>query len=98
MADLKRKLCRFICKSRDKAVKGAGAYPYPNMIFIHERSRQGIGQFHTHLIAEKFPESLNSQEGMEALFARRLPGRGKALSRWESVDVQHVGQCLCDFR
>ena len=98
VADLKCKLHRIIYKSRDKSVKGAGEYPYPKMLFFHETSHQGTGQFHTHLIAEKFPESLNSQEGMEALFARRLPGRGKALSRWESVDVQHVGQCLCDFR
>ena len=98
VADLKRKLCRFIYKSRDKAVKGAGAYPYPKMIFIHERSHQGTGQFHTHLIAEKFPVSLNSQEGMEALFARRLPGMVKALSGWKSIDIQRVGQGLCDFR
>lgn len=98
VADLKRKLCRFIYKSRDKAVKGAGAYPYPKMIFIHERSHQGTGQFHTHLIAEKFPASLNSQEGMEVLFSRRLPGRVKALSRWKTVDVQRINQHGRDFK
>ena len=33
VADLKRKLHRIIYKSRDKSIKGAGAYPYPRMLF-----------------------------------------------------------------
>ena len=34
VADLKRKLCRIIYKSRDKSIKGAGEYPYPKMLFF----------------------------------------------------------------
>ena len=79
VADLKRKLHRIIYKSRDKSIKGAGAYPYPKMLFFHETSHQGTGQFHTHLVIEKLPASLNSQVGMEALFQRRLPAKIKAL-------------------
>jgi hypothetical protein len=29
------------------------------MLFFHETSHQGTGQFHTHLIVEKMPTSLN---------------------------------------
>ena len=65
VADLKRKLHRIIYKSRDKSIKGAGEYPYPRMLFFHETSHQGTGQFHTHLILEKLPESLNTQVEME---------------------------------
>ena len=52
VADLKRKLHRIIYKSRDKSIKGAGDYLYPRMLFTHETSHQGTGQFHTHLIVE----------------------------------------------
>ena len=48
--DLKRKLHRIIYKSRDKTIKGAGAYPCPKLLFFHEVSHQGTGQYHTHLI------------------------------------------------
>ena len=68
VADLKRKLHRIIYKSRDKSIKGAGAYPYPKMLFFHETSHQGTGQFHTHLVIEKVPASLNNQVGMEPYF------------------------------
>ena len=61
VADLKRKLHRIIYKSRDKTIKGAGEYPYPKMLFFHETSHQGTGQFHTHLITERLPASLNTQ-------------------------------------
>ena len=73
VADLKRKLHRIIYKRRDKSIRGAGAYPYPKMLFFHETNYQGTGQFHTHLIVEKLPGRLNSQVGMETLFHRGLP-------------------------
>ena len=69
-ADLKRKLHRIIYKSRDKSIKGAGEYRYPRMLFFHEASHQGTGRFHTHLIMEKLPESLNTQYEMETLFRK----------------------------
>ena len=37
VAELKRKLHRIIYKSRDKSIKGAGEYPYPRMLFFHEK-------------------------------------------------------------
>jgi hypothetical protein len=98
VADLKRKLHRIIYKSRDKSVKGAGAYPYPRMLFFHETSHQGTGQFHTHLITEKLPTSLNTQYGMEALFHKRLPQKVKALSKWKSIDVQRINPDEPDYR
>jgi hypothetical protein len=90
VADLKRKLHRIIYNSRDKTIKGAGEYPYPRMLFFHETSHQGTGQFHTHLIVEKLPASLNTQYGMEALFHKRLPQKDKALSKWKSIDIQRI--------
>ena len=99
VADLKCKLHRIIYKSRDKSVKGAGEYPYPKMLFFHETSHQGTGQFHTHLVIEKLPLSLNNQVGMETLFQRRLPAKVKALSKWKSIDIQRINQqdddCRC---
>jgi hypothetical protein len=85
VADLKRKLHRIIYKIRDKTIKGAGEYPYPRMLFVHEISHQGTGQFHTHLIVEKLPASLNTQYEMETLFRHWLPSRVKALSKWKSI-------------
>jgi hypothetical protein len=64
VADLKRKLHRIIYKSRDRSIKGAGEYLYPRMLFFHEISHHGTGQFHTHLIVEKLPASLNTQYEM----------------------------------
>jgi len=98
VADLKRKLHRIIYKSRDKTIKGAGGYPYPRMLFFHETSHQGTGQFHTHLIVEKPPESLNTQYAMEALFHQRLPQRVKALSKWKSIDIQRINPQDDDYR
>ena len=98
VADLKRKLHRIIYKSRDKSIKGAGAYPHPKMLFFHEPSHQGTGQFHTHLVIEKLPASLNNQVGMETLFRRRLPGRVKALSKWKSIDIQRINQQDDDYK
>jgi hypothetical protein len=98
VADLKRKLNRIIYKSRDKTIKGAGEYPYPKMLFFHETSHQGTGQFHTHLITEKFPQSLNTQYEMENLFHKRLPHKVKALSKWKSIDIQRINPDEPDYR
>ena len=98
VADLKRKLHRIIYKSRDKTIKGAGDYFYPRMLFFHETSHQGTGQFHTHLIVEKMPTSLNTQVGMETLFRKRLPNKVKALSKWKSIDIQRINQQDGDYR
>jgi len=98
VADLKRKLHRIIYKSRDKTIKGAGGYPYPRMLFSHETSHQGTGQFHTHLILEKLPASLNTQYEMEILFHQRLPNRVKALSKWKSIDIQRINPDEPDYR
>ena len=98
VADLKRKLHRIIYKSRDKTIKGAGEYTNPKMLFFHETSHQGTGQFHTHLMVEKLPTSLNTQYGMEILFHKRLPGKVKALSKWKSIDIQRINQQDDDYR
>ena len=98
VADLKRKLQRIIYKSRDKTIKGAGEYPYPRMLFFHETSHQGTGQFHTHLIVEKLPGGLNTQYEMEALFHRQLPAKVKALSKWKSIDIQRINPDEPDYR
>jgi hypothetical protein len=98
VADLKHKLHRIIYKSRDKTIKDAGEYPYPKMLFFHETSHQGTGQFHTHLIVEKLPESLNNQYEMETLFRKRLPHKVKALSKWKSIDIQRINQAEDDYR
>ena len=98
VADLKRKLHRIIYKSRDKTIKGAGEYPYPRMLFFHETSHHGTGQFHTHLITEKMPASLNSQYEMETLFHERLPQKVKALSKWKSIDIQRINPQDDDYK
>ena len=98
VADIKRKLHRIIFQSRDKTIKGAGEYPYPKMLFFHETSHQGTGQFHTHLILEKLPASLNTQYEMEALFHKRLPHKVKALSKWKSIDIQRINPDEPDYR
>ena len=98
VSDLKRKLRRIIYKNRDKTIKSAGKYFYPRMFFFHETSHQGTGQFHTHLIIEKLPESLNKQDGVETLFHRRLPAKVKALSKWKSIDIQRINQQDDDCR
>ncbi|MEB3361796.1 MAG: hypothetical protein VKI42_06685 [Synechococcaceae cyanobacterium] len=98
VADLKRKLLRIIYKSRNKTIKGAGEYPYPRMLFFHKTSHQGTGQFHTHLILEKLPSSLNTQYGMETLFSKRLPHKVKSLSNWKSIDIQRINPDEPDHR
>ena len=96
--DLREKLRRQIFSRRDKSIKGSGAFPYPRVLFFHEQSHQGTGQFHSHLILERLPESLNIQEGVEVLFRHRLPRKVKALSKWKSIDVQRINQDLDDYR
>ncbi|MEB3203058.1 MAG: hypothetical protein VKK05_09655, partial [Synechococcus sp.] len=89
---------RIIYKSRDKTITGAGEYPYPKMLFFHETSHQGTGQFHTHLILERLPASLNTQYEIETLFRLRLPNRVKALSKWKSIDIQRINPDEPDYR
>ena len=96
--DLKRKLHRIIYQARDKTIKGAGAFPYPQMIFFHEVSHQGTGQYHTHLITEALPPSINTQTAVEHLFAKILPRKVKALSKWKSIDIQRIHQHDTDYR
>ena len=98
VADLKRKLHRIIYTSRDTSLKGAGAYPYPRMLFFHETSHQDTGQYHTLLITEKMPTSLNTQVEMETLFQNRLPHKVKALSKWKSIDIQRINQQDDDYK
>ena len=95
--DLKQKLRRQIFSRRDKSIKGSGAFPYPGLLSFHEQSHQGAGQFHTHLILERLPESLNTQEGVETLFGQNLPHKVKALSRWKSIDVKKINRGLDDY-
>ena len=96
--DLKRKLHRIIYQARDKTIKGAGAFPYPQMLIFHEVSRQSTGQYHTHLIAEAFPEKLNTQVAVEHLFTHTLRHKVKALSKWKSIDIQRIHQHDTDYR
>ena len=96
--DLKHKLHRIIYQARDKTIKGAGAFPYPSMLFFHEISHQGTGQYHTHLITEAFPPSLNTQAAVEHLFAKVLPRKVKALSKWKSIDIQRIHQHETDYK
>jgi len=96
--DLKRKLHRIIYQSRDKTIKGAGAYPYPRLLFFHEISHQGTGQYHTHLITEAFPPTLNTQAAVEHLFTHTLPIKVKALSKWKSIDIQRIHPHDTDYK
>ena len=72
--------------------------PAHECFFFHETSHQGTGQFHTHLVIEKLPESLNNQVGMEILFRKRLPHKVKALSKWKSIDIQRINPQDDDYR
>ena len=96
--DLKRKLHRIIYQARDKSIKGAGVFPYPSMLFFHEISHQGTGQYHTHLITEALPPSINTQAAVEHLFAKILPRKVKALSKWKSIDIQRIHPHDTDYR
>ena len=98
VADLKRTLHRIIYKSRDRSIRGTGEYPYPRMLFFHETSHQGTGQYHTHLITEKLPTSLNTLYEMQTLFHQRLPQKVKALSKWKSIDIQRINPQDDDYR
>ena len=96
--DLKHKLHRIIYNSRDKSIKGAGAFPYPRMLFFHEISHQGTGQYHTHLITEALPPSINTQAAVEHLFSKTLPSKVRALSKWKSIDIQRIHPDPADYK
>jgi hypothetical protein len=68
------------------------------MLFFHEISHQGAVRFHTHLIVETLPASLNTQYEMEALFHKRLPHKVKALSKWKSIGIQRISPQSDDYR
>lgn len=95
---LKRKLHRLIYQARNKSIKGAGAYPYPKLLFFHEVSHQGTAQYHTHLIVEAFPPSINTQAAVEHLFSKTLPQKVKALSKWKSIDIQRIHPDPADYK
>jgi hypothetical protein len=88
--ELKKKLRRVIYRKRDKTVKGLGSYAYPRMLFFHEVSHKGTGQFHTHLIIEKLPSDLNTYTSVYDLFKRNLPRQVSAISKWKSIDIQRM--------
>jgi len=90
VADLKNKIRRIAYKNRDRSIKEAGSFPYPKMLFFNEKSNLGTGQYHTHMILERMPATLNSQAGMENLFRKELPAKIRSLSKWKSVDVQRI--------
>ena len=68
------------------------------MIFFHEISHQGTGQYHTHLITEALPTALNTQAAVEHLFTHTLPRKVKALSKWKSTDIQRIHQHDTDYK
>jgi hypothetical protein len=96
--DLKRKLHRLIYQARDMTIKGAGAFPYPQMLFFHEISHQGTGQYHTHLITEALPPNINTQAAVEHLFSKTLPSKVRALSKWKSIDIQRIHPDPADYK
>ena len=66
--------------------------------YFSQKSHQGTGQFHAHLIAEKLLARLNTQVEMETLFHKRLPHKVKALSKWKSIDIQRISQQDDDYK
>jgi len=90
VADLKNKIRRVAYKNQDRTIKGAGSFPYPKMLFFNEQSQLGTGQYHTHMIIEKMPATINTQVGIENLFRKELPSKIRSLSKWKSVDVQRI--------
>jgi hypothetical protein len=76
-----KKLHRIIYKIPDRGIKGACEYRYTRMLFYHEASHRGTGQFHTHLIVEKLSTSLNTKYEIETLFHKRFPDKVNALSQ-----------------
>jgi len=68
--DLKNKIRRIAYKNRDRSIKDAGLFPYPKMLFFHKRSHLGTSQYHTHMILERMPKSLDTQAEMEDLFRK----------------------------
>jgi len=90
VADLKNKIRRIAYKNRDRSIKDAGSFPYPKMLFFNEQSHLGTGQYHTHMIMEKMPATINTQADIDNLFRKILPFKIKSLSKWKSVDIQRI--------
>ena len=90
VGDLKNKIRRTAYSNRDRAIKNAGSFPYPKIIFFNEKSHLGTEQYHTHLILEAMPASMNTQAAMEDLFKKILPDKVKSLSKWKSINVQRI--------
>jgi hypothetical protein len=88
--DLKNKLTRIAYQSRDRTIVGNGKFQGPRMIFFNERSRWGTGQFHTHMIMERMPDSINTQQAMEKIFNVELPSKMKSISKWKTIDIQRI--------
>ena len=93
---MKGKLHRTIYKNRDKANKALGGDPLslPANAAFHDTSHKGTGQFHTHLIVEKLPVTLNAQDAMETLFRKRFLQKVKALSKWKSIDINEPSMMI----
>ena len=60
------------------------------MLFFSEQSHLGAGQYHTHMIIERMPATLNTQAGMENLFRKELPAKIRCLSKWKGIDIQRI--------
>ena len=90
VADLKNKIRRIAYRNRDRSIKDAVLFPYPRMLFFNEQSHLGTRQYHTHMIIERMPATLNTQAGMENLFRKELPAKIRCLSKWKSIDIQRI--------
>lgn len=90
VADLKNKIRRIAYKNQDQSIKAAGLFPYPRMLFFNEQSHLGTRQYHTHMIIERMPATLNTQAGMENLFRKELQAKIRCLSKWKSIDIQRI--------
>jgi hypothetical protein len=97
-ADLKNKIRRIAYKNRDQSIKAAGLFPYPRMLFFNEQSHLGARQYHTHMIIERMPATLNTQTGMENLFRKELPAKIRCLSKWKGIDTQRISREDKDLR
>ena len=50
------------------------------------------------LITEALTPSINTQAAVEHLFAKILPRKVKALSKWKSIDIQRIHPHDTDYR
>ena len=88
--DIKNKLKRVIYQNRDKTITGMGEYYYPRIVFINEKSRCGTDQYHTHMVIEKLPTTINTQAAVERIIKQILPQKSRSVSKWKRIDVQRV--------